>query len=171
MSQKIQRYKNTNEKSGGYNKYYVRAVYDEHFVDTNELADYIQSQASVKRSDVKAVLDELGFAMKHFFGLGQKIRLDSIGIFKVGCSSIATENAADATAASVKKARVLFSPETTSVLKSSTINKNGKPVKVYSRVNTLVSDVIFEMARDANGSGIGSISTASPQPSPEGEGE
>ena len=51
MSQKVQKYRNTNELSKMYNKYYVRAVYDKKFITTAELADYIQMQASVKRSD------------------------------------------------------------------------------------------------------------------------
>ena len=84
MSQKVQKYRNTNELSKMFGKYYVRAVYDEKFITTSELADFIQMQASVKRSDCKAVLDELGAAMKHYFELGQKIRIDGIGIFKVG---------------------------------------------------------------------------------------
>ena len=87
MSQKVQVYKNTNPNSLANGKYYVRAVYDEKCINTEDLADYIQMQCTVKRSDCKAVLDELGSAFKHFFELGQKIRLDNIGIFKVGVSS------------------------------------------------------------------------------------
>ena len=74
MSQKVQVYKNTNDKSKSFGKYFVRPVYDNKFVTTKELADFIQAQASVKRSDCKAVLDELGRAFKHFFELGQKIK-------------------------------------------------------------------------------------------------
>lgn len=76
MSQKVQIYKNKNSKSKSFGKYFVRAVYDKKFIETDSLADYIQAQASVKRSDCLAVLDELGSAMKHFFELGQKVRLE-----------------------------------------------------------------------------------------------
>ena len=51
---------------------YAMAVYDNHFVGTEELADFIQRQASVKRATSQAVLQELGEAMKPFFELGQK---------------------------------------------------------------------------------------------------
>ena len=42
---------------------------------------YIQQQASVKKSDIGAVLDELGEAMKHYFELGQKVRIKGLGIY------------------------------------------------------------------------------------------
>ncbi len=31
---------------------FVSAVYDQHFIETEELANYIQQQASVKKSDI-----------------------------------------------------------------------------------------------------------------------
>ena len=103
MSQKLQKYMNTNELSKTFGKYYLRPVYDDRFVTTGELADFIQTQCTVKRSDIKAVLDELGAAFKHYFELGQKIRLEGIGIFKVGVSSACSDTEAGCTAALVKK--------------------------------------------------------------------
>ena len=82
MSQKFKKLQNTNDDSTAFGKWFATAVYDQHFIETEQLADFIQTQASVKKSDIKAVLDELGSAMKHFFELGQKVRLDGIGIFK-----------------------------------------------------------------------------------------
>jgi len=43
-----------------YGKYYAKPVYDKNFVETDEIADFIQTQATLKRSDIKASLDELG---------------------------------------------------------------------------------------------------------------
>ncbi len=88
MSQKFKKIQNKNDESTAYGKWFATAVYDQHFIETEELANFIQTQASVKKSDIKAVLDELGSAMKHFFELGQKVKLEGIGIFKVGFSSI-----------------------------------------------------------------------------------
>ena len=88
MSQKFIKSQNKNSHSPAHGKYFTKAVYDNNFIETEQLAEFIQTQASVKKSDIKAVLDELGGAMKHFFEMGQKIRLDGIGIFKVGFSSI-----------------------------------------------------------------------------------
>ena len=86
MSQKFIKSKNNNMRSTAYGKYFAKAVYDKGFIGTKQLAEFIQTQASVKRSDIVAVLDELGSAMKHFFELGQKVQLDGIGIFKFFCS-------------------------------------------------------------------------------------
>ena len=166
MSQKVQKYRNTNELSKMFGKYYVRAVYDKAFVTTSELADYIQMQASVKRSDCKAVLDELGAAMKHYFELGQKIRIDGIGIFKVGITSAPSDTEEGCTAANVKKSRVLFAPETTSspTGETATVQRpalvNGVPtlvdyeVTTYNHPATMLKDIRFELAHNATGSGI-----------------
>ncbi len=166
MSQKVQKYRNTNELSKMFGKYYVRAVYDKAFVTTSELADYIQMQASVKRSDCKAVLDELGAAMKHYFELGQKIKIEGIGIFKVGITSSASDTEEGCTAANVKKSRVLFAPETSSTPTSETATVqrpalvNGVPtvvdyeVSTYNHPATMLKDVRFELAQNATGSGI-----------------
>ena len=166
MSQKVQKYRNTNELSKMYGKYYVRAVYDKGFITTDDLADYIQMQASVKRSDCKAVLDELGAAMKHFFELGQKVKIDSIGIFKVGITSAASDTEEGCTAANVKKSRVLFAPETTAAPtgETATVQRpalvNGVPtlveyeVTTYNHPATMLKDVRFELAQNQKGSGF-----------------
>ena len=157
MSQKIKIVKNNNRKSTAYNKYYAVPVYDDRFITTEQLADYIQMQASVKKSDCKAVLDELGSAFKHFFELGQKIRLDQIGIFKVGFSSNGTYDGAAAGIGLVKSSRVNFQPETTSVFKKNTsvtraVMVDGEPtavttlMPVYEHKPTMLMDVRFELA-------------------------
>ena len=116
MSQKFIKSKNNNLRSTAYGKYFAKAVYDKGFIGTKQLAEFIQTQASVKRSDIVAVLDELGSAMKHFFELGQKVQLDGIGIFKVGFSSIGVGKAEDCGAQNITTRRVLFTPETARVV-------------------------------------------------------
>ena len=67
MSQKYIKTQNKNSfNSKSYGKYYAQPVYDQKFIETDEIADFIQTQATLKRSDIKAALDELGAAMKHF---------------------------------------------------------------------------------------------------------
>ena len=165
MSQKVQKYRNTNELSKTFGKYYVRPVYDKAFITTAELADFIQTQCTVKRSDIKATLDELGAAFKHYFELGQKIKLDNIGIFKVGISSAAADTEDGCTTSLVKRCRVNFQPETTSVLKGvkdvkRPKNVNGVAVlvdtqmQVFDHPATMLKDVRFELTNDLQGSGI-----------------
>ena len=150
MSQKFKKLQNTNDDSTAFGKWFATAVYDQHFITTEELAEFIQTQASVKKSDIKAVLDELGSAMKHFFELGQKVRLDGIGIFKVGFSSIGVNDKDDCGAQNITTRRVLFQPESERVVVGQTKNKNNKIVQKFVVVKTLVKDVVFEETYDTS---------------------
>ena len=150
MSQKFKKIQNRNDESTAYGKWFATAVYDQHFIETEQLADFIQTQASVKKSDIKAVLDELGSAMKHFFELGQKVKLDGIGIFKVGFSSIGTTEKDDCGAQTITTRRVLFQPETERIVVGQSTNSQGKIVQKYVVAKTLVKDVIFEETYDTS---------------------
>ena len=165
MSQKFIKSQNKNEQSSAYGKYFAMAVYDSHFIGTEELSDFIQRQASVKKSDIKAVLQELGEALKHFFELGQKIKLDGIGIFKVGISSSTADTEAGCTASLVKRSRVNFQPETTAVLKGVKDVQRARIIngvativdtqmQVFDHPATMLKDVRFELTADVNGSGM-----------------
>ena len=144
MAQKFIKSQNNNSKSLAYGKFFATAVYDEKFITTEQIADFIQQQCSIKKSDIKAALDELGGAMKHFFELGQKIRLDGIGIFKVGFSSIGVGKVEDCSAATITERRILFQPETERVVVGQTTNKDGKIVQKYVVAKSLIKDVLFE---------------------------
>ena len=147
MSQKYIKTQNHNELNKSYGKYFAQAVYDEKFIETEEIAEFIQTQATLKKSDIKASLDELAGAMKHFFELGQKVRLKGIGIFKVGFSSIGVASKDDCTAATITTRRVLFQPETERIVVGSTI-KDGKVIQKYVNAKTLIKDVTFEETHD-----------------------
>ena len=148
MSQKFIKAKNNNQYNTAYGKYFAEAVYDSHFIGTEELAEFIQRQASVKKSDIKAVLQELGEALKHFFEMGQKVKLEGIGIFKVGFSSIGVEKIEDCSANTISTRRVLFQPETTRVVVGQTKLENGKVKQKYVNAITLLKDVVFEETHD-----------------------
>ena len=147
MSQKYIKSQNKNRDSAAFGKYFATAVYDNKFVETDDLATFIQQQATVKKSDIGAVLDELGEAMKHFFEMGQKIKLDGIGIFKVGFSSIGVDKIEDCGASTISTRRVLFQPETTRVVTGQS-KKNGKVKQKYVNAITLLKDVVFEETHD-----------------------
>jgi predicted histone-like DNA-binding protein len=148
MSQKFIKLKNNNSQNAAYGKYYATAVYDNHFVGTDEIADFIQRQASVKKSDIKAVLQELGEAMKHFFEMGQKIKLEGIGILKVGFSSIGVTKAEDCGASTITTRRVLFQPETERVVVGQTKKSDGTVKQKYVTAISLLKDVVFEETHD-----------------------
>ena len=146
MSQKYIKSQNKNSHNvKTYGKYYAKPVYDEKFIETDEIADFIQTQATLKRSDIKAALDELGAAMKHFLEMGQKIRLAGIGIFKVGFSSIGVTNPDNCTVSTITSRRVLFQPEIERIVTGSA-EKEGKIVQKYVNAKTLLKDVTFEEA-------------------------
>ena len=162
MSQKFRKIQNSNDESTAYGKWFATAVYDQRFITTEQLAEFIQTQATVKKSDIKAVLDELGGAMKHFFELGQKVKLDGIGIFKVGFSSIGVTEKEDCGAQTITTRRVLFQPESKRVVVGQTVNKQGKITQKFVIAKTLVKDVLFEETFDtslmpdgSSGSGAG----------------
>ena len=167
MSQKYIKSQNKNSHNvQSYGKYYAMAVYDNHFIGTEELADFIQSQASVKKSDIKAVLDELGAAMKHYFELGQKVKLDGIGIFKVGFSSIGVARIEDCTSATITTRRVLFQPETERVVVGQEKKVDGSVKQKYVNAITLLKDVVFEETHD---NVMNAEEETSPNPSEGGE--
>ena len=85
--------------------------------------------------------------MKHFFEMGQKIKLDGIGIFKVGFSSIGVDKIEDCGASTISTRRVLFQPETTRVVVGQE-KKNGKVKQKYVNAITLLKDVVFEETHD-----------------------
>jgi predicted histone-like DNA-binding protein len=169
MSQKYIKSQNKNSHNAkSYGKYYAKPVYDEKFVETDEIADFIQTQATLKRSDIKAALDELGAAMKHFLEMGQKIRLAGIGIFKVGFSSIGVTDSNECTASTITSRRVLFQPEIERIVVGSSVKEDGKIIQKYVNAKTLVKDVAFE---EAHGKAVvGSNAPANPSPTGEGSG-
>ena len=166
MSQKFVKLKNNNSaNTKAYGKYFATAVYDNHFVGTDEIADFIQRQASVKKSDIKAVLQELGEAMKHFFEMGQKIKLEGIGILKVGFSSIGVAKADECSASTITTRRILFQPETERVVVGQQKRGDGTVKQKYVTAISLLKDVVFEEIRDASMKPEPETET-SPYPSP-----
>ena len=131
MSQKFKKIQNKNDESTAYGKWFATAVYDQHFIETEELANFIQTQAS-------------------FFELGQKVKLDGIGIFKVGFSSIGTTEKEDCGAQTITTRRVLFQPETERVVVGQKVNKQGKISQKYVVAKSLVKDVVFEETYDTS---------------------
>ena len=117
MSQKYIKSQNKNSHNAkSFGKYYAKPVYDEKFVETDEIADFIQTQATLKRS-----------------------------IFKVGFSSIGVVKADDCTANTITSRRVLFQPETERIVVGSA-EKNGKIFQKYVNAKSLLKDVAFEEA-------------------------
>ena len=104
---------NTNEKSSAHNKWYARSVMT-NVVDTEKLAEIMQRNCTVKRSDIKAVIEELIETMRDQLQDSKRVKLDGLGSFKLGLSSKGAEKASDFDARHhIRGVHVVFTPETT----------------------------------------------------------
>ena len=126
MSQKYIKSQNKNRDSAAFGKYFATAVYDNKFVETDDLATFIQQQATE---------------------LGQKVRIKGLGIFKVGFSSIGVTNIDDCNAQTITSRRVLFQPESERVIVGQE-KKDGKVKQKYVVVKHVLKDVVFEETHD-----------------------
>ena len=98
------------KKSG---KWYARAV-PMAVINTRQLAEIIQRNCTVKRSDVMAVLEELVEVMKDQMQDSKRVKLDGFGSFKLGIESKGAETAAKYSVAEhVTGLHVVFMPERT----------------------------------------------------------
>ena len=94
-------------------KWYARAV-PTAVVNTRQLAEIVQRNCTVKRSDVLAVIDELVETMRDQLQDSKRVKLDGFGSFKIGIKSKGAQTAAKYSVAEhVKGLRVLFMPERT----------------------------------------------------------
>lgn len=105
-------YQDMKEASKFKGMWYARAVITD-VVDTDILADKIQRNCSMKKSDVKAVLTELVEVMNDELQASHRVKLDGFGSFKMGLASKPANTAKDFSATTnIVGMRVNFAPET-----------------------------------------------------------
>ncbi len=115
-------YQDNKEKSKNKGKWYARAVSTE-TVDINALANIMQQNCTVKKSDILAVLTELAEVMQQQLQSSKRVKIDGLGAFRIGLKTIPAESAKAFNAAkNVVATRVLFQPYTR-------INKDKTRVK------------------------------------------
>jgi len=108
---KLQQNKNASMASS-YQKWYARPVVAG-VKDINDVADIVQRNCSMKKSDVLAVITESVEVMKDMLQDSMRVHLNGLGAFKLGISSKGAENVEDFTVSeNIKKVRVIFQPET-----------------------------------------------------------
>lgn len=103
--------------------WYARASYNG-TVDTAQLADIMQANCTVKRSDILAVIAELVEVMSTQLANSMRVKLDGFGSFKIGLTTAPADTAKAFTAANIKGMHVIFQPEAS--------RQTGK--KFYDRV-------------------------------------
>lgn len=104
-------YKNNRKEGKSAGKWYSRATMLE-VVDLDKLADVMQANSTVKKSDIKAVLTELVDVMKQALQDSKRVKLDGFGSFKVGISSLGADSAKDFSVGKhIKGLHIVFQPE------------------------------------------------------------
>ena len=94
-------------------KWYARAVPMD-CIGTRQLAEIIQRNCTVKKSDVMAVLEELVEVMKDQMQDSKRVKLDGFGSFKIGIESKGAQTAGKYSVSEhVKGLHVVFMPERT----------------------------------------------------------
>lgn len=104
-------YQNKRLNSSTKDKWYARAIHTQ-IVETDALADRIQRNCTVKRSDVLAVLSELVEVMQDELQQSHVVKLNGFGLFKIGLQSKPADTAAKFNVSEhVVNYRVNFCPE------------------------------------------------------------
>lgn len=104
-------YKNNNTRSGGFGQWYARAI-TSGTIDTDALAEIMQRNCTVKRSDILAVLAELVETTRDQLQNSVRVKLNGFGSFKIGLRTKGAAGPADFSASkNVVGMRVLFQPE------------------------------------------------------------
>lgn len=136
-----------NNRKGAFNgKWYARAVH-EGTVTTDELADIMQNNSTVKRSDILAVISELVEVMRMQLQNSMRVKLDRFGTFKLGISTSPADTAKEFTSTgNVKGMHVLFQPE----LK---IDAKGNRSQSFIAGAKVQEATIYDVDKEAGGTG------------------
>ena len=92
--------------------WYARASHNG-TVDINKLADIMQANCTVKRSDILAVLSELVEVMTDQLQNSMRVKLNGFGAFKIGLKTIPAATAKEFNMNNIKGMHVIFQPEAT----------------------------------------------------------
>ena len=111
-------------------KWYARMV-PIGMIDTRGLAEIIQRNCTVKRSDVMAVLEELVDTMRDQLQDSKRVKLDGFGTFKIGNNCRGARSAKAFTVTdNIEVLHVVFTPERTHDQASNKVKQFLQGVKV-----------------------------------------
>ena len=114
MAVKYRLYQNTRQGSEQYGLWYARASYDkDDEVGTTELARQISHATTLTPTDVRACIASFLYYINDNLRNGKKVKLETLGSFKVGLRTSPAKSAKEFTAsANIKGVRVNFLPAT-----------------------------------------------------------
>lgn len=131
-------YQNNNQQSSAYKKWYARTVVTE-TMTTRQLAEIMQENCTVKRSDIEAVLRELVPTMTRAMQDSKRVKIDGLGSFKIGIKTKPAESPKDFNSQkNVRGMHINFQPET------------YKDKKTNSRISDMLSRcTVAELPKNA----------------------
>ena len=122
-------YQNMNQKSDYFQKWYGKAVHMG-TMETDDIAEIIQRNCSMKKSDVKAVIEELVEVVRDQMQEGKRVKLNGFGSFKVGLSTTRADTAEKFDPQkNIKSLHIVFQPAV-KVSKGKTVKTLLEGVKV-----------------------------------------
>jgi predicted histone-like DNA-binding protein len=79
-------------------------------VSMQEIAQEIEGRSALSRGDVQSVLSNLGEVLPLFLKLGQTIKLERFGSFRVSITSTGMDKQEELTSRQVKRVKIIFLP-------------------------------------------------------------
>lgn len=102
---RYKKFKNNNQTSANYNKWYGRAV-----TELMEFEEFVKHMANhhcvFGESTIRGVLIEMQICMRELLLEGKAVRLDDLGIFRIGLETSAATTAKEFTADNIKAVRL-----------------------------------------------------------------
>ncbi|MCR4852905.1 MAG: DNA-binding protein [Prevotella sp.] len=136
----------TNSKTNG--KWYAHTAIVG-TVGLKQMADIIQRNCSMKRSDVTAVLTELPEVMRDLMQQGYRVDVEGLGAFKFQVYSQGTDSVSEFNAAKhIKRVKVIFQPETEYDKSSGTRPKYLTQGVTFADVNDLAAKAALDQKEE-----------------------
>ena len=118
-------YQNKLKNSKSFGKYYARAIHTD-TVDLDDIADVIERNCNLKRSDVNSCLTELVEVMRDALQSSNKVRVNGLGMFQINVKSTGASEPGAFKGNNITGYRVIFSPEHTVIKAKGTVSADGK---------------------------------------------
>ncbi|MDR0716671.1 MAG: HU family DNA-binding protein [Azoarcus sp.] len=103
---KIQRVNPLNRKE---NKWYLTQV-SKGYVNTDQICQDILELSSLSPGDVKSVLENLNTVIQKRLDAGYSVRLDKLGSFRAGVTSVGADKPEDLSVRNIKQVKLIFTP-------------------------------------------------------------
>ena len=135
---------NTNEDSAYNGQFYAKAVHTDE-INLDAIAERIQRNCSMKKSDCLAVLTELVEVMKDELQASHIVRIDGLGTFKVGIRGKYAESIAKFNPnVNIVGYKVNFRPSYTTIKTGTSVDAKGAVHIKKAAVADLTKDITVQ---------------------------